>query len=125
MREIKFRAWDKKEKRFINFEGKPIIEDMDSEGLIFFPDDNQLPHRGMHNKEFILMQFTGLKDKNGKEIYESDIIFWEDKPSYKYNSEIKFEDGCFLPICNLIRQKISFEVIGNIHENPELLEESK
>ena len=70
------------------------------------------------------MQFTGLHDKNGKEIYEGDIIaFRNEKGEITLKGEIywesrnaKFSD--FSP-------KNQVEVIGNIYENPELLEESK
>ncbi|MEC1543088.1 YopX family protein [Bacillus halotolerans] len=76
-------------------------------------------------------QYTGLKDKNGREIYEGDIVI--DK---RLNSaEVVFDDGCFCVIGYLgdlrthpIRDSLfcgeRFEVIGNIYENPELLEAS-
>lgn len=74
-----------------------------------------------------IMQCTGEKDKKGKEIYEDDILKGE------YNDWIVvFEKGCFqasqincvshlVPFCNVLNEII--EVIGNIHENPELLKE--
>ena len=61
-----------------------------------------------------LMQFTGLKDKNGKEIYEGDIVRQD------YDNalcEVKFISGCFSPF----KHDGQFVVIGNIYENPELL----
>ncbi len=69
--------------------------------------------------EIKLMQFTGLKDKNNKEIYENDIISWGGKPC-----EIKFTDGCFTYEQELIKGNESLqysEIIGNIYENPELI----
>ena len=77
----------------------------------------------------IVMQFTGLRDKNGKEIYEGDILRW---PHLGDNSPIVSvyynEDECsfFGNPLNLDKETESYldklcEVIGNIHENPELL----
>lgn len=74
-------------------------------------------------------QFTGVKDKHGKEVYEGDIIsFGED---YRIE-EISFKDGCFgyenkgsieyfTPLIE--NEPIYYEIIGNIYENPELLEQ--
>ena len=80
-------------------------------------------------------QFTGLCDKNGKKIFEGDIVEFTDKFTHKKGrAEIVFEafkwkySGCYYggnPIVWLCIDdgSIEFEVIGNIHDNPELLEE--
>jgi len=72
-------------------------------------------------------QYTGLKDKNGKEIYEGDVVSAIDFE--KCNYQIKFDDGCFYfnnqfrahQLDYPIIQNFRLEVIGNIYENPELL----
>ena len=80
-----------------------------------------------------LMQYTGLKDKNGKEIYEGDIlsikIYSGDKVIVEGKTVVEFKDGCFGVIWGHDKAflslnsffKAKFEVIGNIYENPELL----
>lgn len=116
MREIKFRAWDKKEKRFVIIaEIRQLIGGIFAEGQ----------HR--EDKDIELMQFTGLTDKNGKEIYEGDIVKYsiqgtlQDSPlEIKIPDifiELGHDDNYYLP------QEETFEVIGNICENPELLKE--
>lgn len=120
MREIKFRAWIKpiKEVRMVNG-----IE-FDSYSNPFVVSDTK--HESWYADEFELMQYTGLKDKNGKEIYEGDIVYI---PQWHRKYQVIFEGGMFkvqgwssLSLATA-KGEISCEVIGNIYENPELLEE--
>ena len=116
MREIKFRAWD----------GNQMLD----------PEDiSQAPEyrKWLGKFDYELMQYTGLKDKNGKEIYEGDIIDillrFSDCESYEI-ALVEFIDGAFwfdakifgYEDCNWHHYNDSDrEVIGNIYENPELL----
>ena len=127
MREIKFKAYLKKHKEtvfvdFIDFFEKEIIV-IDGYGNEYCFDFNEIE----------LMQYTGLKDKNGKEIYEKDIVdfdgkkhmvtfanggfgIWKEMRTNLYSDETrKYHE----PLWNLVVD--GCEIIGNIYENPELL----
>ena len=129
-REIKFRAWNEKTKRMVDcHKATPLAvhpellaEDLDG---VFVP----------FSKELILMQYTGLKDKNGVDLdwWEGDLICTFNYTEHKGVWEIKFLDGCFwgVEIGGRNRKKLlsdlaayadTPELLGNIHENPELLE---
>jgi uncharacterized phage protein (TIGR01671 family) len=109
MREFKFRAWTGKLLIYnvgINAHGKCIVYDYEEKKYI----------------EAEVMQYTGLKDKNGKELYEGDFA-----EGYKGNKFIggiiNFSDGCFwIGNCMLKQLNKYIEVIDNIYQNPELLE---
>ena len=124
-REIKFRMWHKKSKKMfdvesINFKDRSLnMWNSEMYTLSTFSLD-----------DVVLMQYTELHDKNGKEIYEGDII----KVDYNvqiYIFEVKYnkKEACF----RMYYEDLSFmdfdiddeglyEVIGNIYDNPELLE---
>lgn len=118
MREIKFRAWDKTENKMVGWEE---LCDEDKNGSGYGESLADYFNAVFSNVE-PLMQFTGLKDKNGREIYEGDLL----SNGIHQAGEVIFKDGCFMVghfNCELCKfagsQK---EVIGNIYENPELLE---
>ena len=124
-REIKFRAWDKKRKKMIFLKKLlPALED-----------------------RYILMQYTGLKDKKREEIYEGDILRYKPYHNLGYENEYKIgvvewgetgdsddychshhyewvvNDDSLADIADGVYEGFECEVIGNIFENPELLKE--
>jgi uncharacterized phage protein (TIGR01671 family) len=128
-REIKFRFWDIQNKEMIY------------PNLYFFEEMGIRTSREAIDRGFIPFQFTGLLDKNGEEVYEGDIIKQHYSNTYGlvkfgvhstnsddyYNSEAcgwYYENIKSKTVSLLPRNEINeVEVIGNIYENPELLEE--
>jgi len=117
-REIKFRAWDNirnemREVREIHYDAHGGMD------VYCSGDDHNARALGSN----ALMQFTGLKDKNGKEIYEGDILSFNGKTGLRRNAIVWNEkSACFNPSPkSYSRKKRIFEVIGNIYENSELL----
>lgn len=130
MRELKFRIWDKKQKTYhckLPHNASGIFY-LSSNGVLFSDFGNSVAPE-VRQDDFIIEQYTGLKDKNGKEIYEGDIL---DDHSGVSIVEFSTEDvgscGCCVPefwgtgfIISKNTSPLNCEIIGNIHENPELL----
>ena len=106
MREIRFRAWtlDKKMKYGVVLLGSELIL-----------GDNG-PY-GVPNQPAKVMQFTGLKDINRKEIYEGDLVRILDTDII---NEVIYERGFFSPVAGFDTEN-TIEVVGNIYQNPELV----
>jgi len=132
MREIKFRAWDKlaKEMRYSEFKRHHYALNTQTDRV-------ECSFVGMvHSKHFDLMQYTGLKDKNGKEIYEGDILYVGSKILHddmvRKEVLVGFKDGAFMYGRGLDPTHMNTyiwtalglketEIIGNIYENPEII----
>lgn len=124
MREIKFRAWARRGEWEEDGEHQKFIM-LGADVLAFeeFAPISEL--LGDVDDDFYLMQYTGLKDKNGKEIYEGDIVAskgtmlsgrnWEETKEVRFNPDFGY---------GLYDSHIFSEVIGNIYENPELIKEA-
>lgn len=132
MREIKFRAWDKEDnlmykdvgiignRLILEYEFDEDWEEMDQTCYVDIDETNE--------EYFKIMQYTGIKDINGKEMYEGDIvqdvtvgikgvINWSDaKLMYLFENKIFRTE-----LCRLYGPEL--EIIGNIYENPELLKD--
>lgn len=125
MREIKFRAWNKKLKKMFKI-GQITIE----KGSWNYEPENR-EYIGMslqYQPSLVLMQYTGLQDRNGKEIYEGDIIKISGHTEFK--SIVKWENYCWKcgekSLYNISTiDWANIETIGNIYENKELLEEEE
>jgi uncharacterized phage protein (TIGR01671 family) len=128
-REIKFRIWnpDSKKMYYVPEDGFLHIGEssfLNNPAWYFSKKDVNTFESCAYSDRSTIMQYTCLKDKNGKEIYEGDII------NLPVLSEVVFMDGAFIlkaeafqngALVNDIFKMYPFEIIGNIYENPELL----
>lgn len=136
MREYKFRVWDTENKEMLKVQ-ELDFEDTFYGGRLSIRTDQYNDYFDI--EDMILMQYTGLKDKNGKEIYEGDIIF---DSFYERKAKVVFLEGAFwldyiedfkeyetihkrYQLLANYDNKSVLEVIGNIYDNKKLLEEGE
>ena len=143
MRDIKFRAWNKGEKRMY-FNVQDAYDMLHCHNVEYSDERNcgcsALDHvfspssfgEVLGDKDYEVMQYTGLKDSKGKEIYEGDIVktFYFYDPGFPPREEVSsvfFDSGIFCRrtksgnLQSFVQQVDDMKILGNIYENPELL----
>lgn len=141
MREIKFRAWDKKKNFMITQDDKQLKSLDLASGYIYVGHYKGENDRFIRFAEIELMQYTVLKDRQGREIYEGDVFQYtieHDTFSHenghttfetKHQAVVEFSLGTFMLgdefLGDALEYDDSLRYLGNIYENPELLEIEK
>lgn len=142
---LKFRIWYEPEKKMMLFNNPTLLDGKvcsnDNGGLLFRNYDHNI--KDVHEckpEDFKIMQCTGLKDKNGELIYEGDILEGYqtlevsplDSKMVLKRGLVRIPDGMFVATCHDIKENCTLftqlrwsttEVIGNVYQNPELLED--
>ena len=115
----KFRAW------YMPFGPKGPMQEMVHEkasSILVFAE--------MSPDKYIVEQYTGLKDDNGKGIYEGDIVHVVTEDGYERTGKVIFEKGCYwvdngmdmYPVNQIGFERDTLEVLGNVHVNPEIID---
>jgi len=134
MREIKFRVWDKKNKRWLSSEDDYIYH-LSLSGNLIILDYYDYGKEGLHEHsitrneaDYEIAQLTGLLDKNGVEIYEGDIVTTQADSDIPYEIFWSDELACFMVahkgnrrMSTLLPESDDCKVIGNIYEDKSLL----
>lgn len=126
MREIRFKIWDKTRNKMLTSNCGAFL--LTQEGNAVFHQNGDNPLEALIEQiDYEVLMYTGLKDKNGKEICEGDIVF---DSHCEENGKVIFDEGCFAiewetTIEDLFENCDIYEVIGNVYENPELLKEGE
>lgn len=125
----KFRVWHKELKQWMNYDEIFI----DQEGEVFIIEERSWAYQSYMHKERVTEQvtvvnYTGLKDKkNNKEIFDGDVIKAVSYSGYETRNEVTFLNGCWMfgnwNAHEFFNRHQYIEVIGNIYENPKLLEQ--
>lgn len=133
MRAIKFRAWDKRQKKMreVNALYLAVQMGMAPSDRAILVDLHETSRAYQVDRDVDLMQFTGLLDKNGKEIYDGDIVYaagyWDESGVVYWNDKqlqwwVRRCSGGEEPLRSpFASNSVVFEIIGNIYENPDLL----
>lgn len=127
MKELKIKAWLKKEKKMVAIIGI----DFNYEYIRYTEDDNLFnsDYKTAEFKDIELLQFSGVKDKAGQELYEADVIKFNDGIDDIYGLiSYDDEDGTYRVSYeniteHLLEREGDFEIVGNIFENPDLHEQ--
>lgn len=123
-RQLKFRIWDKLTESFI------YCEDDNQQHFILDLNGNfHNLQNGSGGDEYVVLQYTGLKDKYDNPIYEGDIVKWDNLNylvewndiAYKWQGRCPYYHSYHHPTTEHFRDLMNGIVVGNIFENPELL----
>ena len=133
-REIKFRAWDKETNKYFEPTYQSYMGRLEELTIALSGRLQKRTCRGVADEStfhgrYVVEQYTGLKDANGDDIYENDLVLLDpDDPPY----QVIFDEGKFELsndylglVYDLGEEYMGCEIIGNIHDNPELLEVDK